>query len=65
MATQPDKESRGFEFPKGTLARLEEARRRHGDRSVNKRVEAIVLPWLDEDERRAALDARPSKKVKP
>lgn len=53
MATQRDKESRGFEFPRGTLARLEEARRRHGDRSVNERVNVVVLAWLEEDERAA------------
>ena len=48
------KESRGFEFPTGTMKRLEEARRRHGDRSVNARVEAVVLAWLDADEAKAA-----------
>ena len=48
------KESRGFEFPKGTMDRLEAARRRHGDRSVNARVEAVVLAWLDADEAKAA-----------
>lgn len=51
MATQKDKESRGVEFPKGTLARLEAARRRHGDRSINERLNVIVLAWLDEDEK--------------
>lgn len=50
---QEKKESRGFEFPRGTMARLEEARRRHGDRSVNARVEAVVLAWLDSDEAKA------------
>lgn len=53
MATQKDKESRGFEFPKGTLGRLEESRRRHGDRSVNERVNNVLLAWLEEDERAA------------
>lgn len=50
MATQNNKESRGFEFPAGTLERMEAARKRHGERSINSLLGSIVLPWLDADE---------------
>jgi len=58
MATKDEtkeKESRGYEFPKGTAQRLERARRDHGHRSVNALMwEEIVGPWLSAHEARSA-----------
>lgn len=62
MATQKDKESRGFEYPKGTGERLEAARKRHGHRSINALLWFEVLePWLDEDEAAASLGVTPAR----
>lgn len=60
MPTSKDKESRGFDYPKGWGKRMDEARAREGLRSVNELFARVMGDYLDESEARAALDVRPA-----
>jgi hypothetical protein len=54
VAQTKGKEYRTLEVPGGTRERLEEARKRHGHRSINALVWSVLGPWLDADEEKSA-----------
>lgn len=64
MPTTKGKEGRTFELPGGTGKRLEDARKRHGARSINALVASVLLPWLAQDEANAAAEAHEAKATK-